>query len=84
MKELGYPSRYNDWAMGCTSKESWFDSQQGQQIVLCTLLSRPVVEPHPASHSMSARDFYPGGKVAGVEADHSLPSSVKVKDKWKY
>jgi hypothetical protein len=33
---------------------------------------------------MGARDFYPGGNVAVLEADHSPPSSVKVKDKWRY
>jgi hypothetical protein len=28
--------------------------------------------------------FFPGGKVAGDEVDHSPPSSVKVKNEWHF
>jgi len=35
---------------------------------------------HPASYPMGTRDSFPGGKVAGEFADHSPPSSAKVKE----
>jgi hypothetical protein len=35
---------------------------------------------HPASYPMGTGDSFPGGKAAGCEADHSLPSSVEVKN----
>jgi len=36
------------------------------------------------SHSMSAGKFFPRGKWLGHEVDHSPPTRVKVKNKWKY
>jgi hypothetical protein len=39
---------------------------------------------HPASYPMGARDSFPGGKAAGREADHLLPSSAEVKNAWSY
>jgi hypothetical protein len=39
---------------------------------------------HPASHPMGTRDYFPGGKAAGPESDHSLPSSAEVKNVWSY
>jgi hypothetical protein len=35
---------------------------------------------HPASYPMGTRGSFPGGKAAGPEADHSLPSSAEVKE----
>jgi hypothetical protein len=35
---------------------------------------------HPASYPVGNRGSFPGGKVAGHEADHSPPSSAKVKN----
>jgi hypothetical protein len=37
-------------------------------------------EAHPASYPMGTRGFFPGGKAAGREADHSPPSSTEVKE----
>jgi hypothetical protein len=33
---------------------------------------------------MGTRDFFPGGKAPGREADHSPPSSVEVKNAWSH
>jgi hypothetical protein len=35
---------------------------------------------HLASYPMGTRGSFPGGKAAGVEADHSPPSSAEVKE----
>jgi hypothetical protein len=35
---------------------------------------------HPASYPMGTRGYFPGGKAAGREADHSTPSSAEVKE----
>jgi hypothetical protein len=37
---------------------------------------------HPASYPMGTGGSFPGGKAPGREADHSLPSSVEVKNAW--
>jgi len=39
---------------------------------------------HPASYSMGTGDSFPGVIVARTSADHSSPSSTKVKSKWSY
>jgi hypothetical protein len=39
---------------------------------------------HPGSYSMGTRDSFPGGKVAGLEADHSPPPSTEVNNTWSY
>jgi hypothetical protein len=36
--------------------------------------------PPPASYTMRTRGSFPGGKAAGAEADHSLPSNAEVKE----
>jgi len=33
---------------------------------------------------MGTRDSFPGGKAAGLEADHPPPSSVEAKNTWSY
>jgi len=33
---------------------------------------------------MGTRDSFPGGKVAGLEADHSPPPSTEVNNTWSY
>jgi len=35
---------------------------------------------YPAFCTMGTSGSFPGGKAAGCEADHSLPSSVEVKN----
>jgi hypothetical protein len=39
---------------------------------------------HPASYPTLTRGSFPGGRAAGHEADHSPPSSAKVKNAWSY
>jgi hypothetical protein len=39
---------------------------------------------HPASYPRGTRGSFPGVKQPRREADHSLPSSVKVKNAWSY
>jgi hypothetical protein len=39
---------------------------------------------HPASYPMGTMGSFPEGKAPGREADHSLPSSVEVKNAWIY
>jgi hypothetical protein len=39
---------------------------------------------HPASYPMGTTGSFPGGKAARHEADHSPPSSAKVKNAWSY
>jgi hypothetical protein len=39
---------------------------------------------NPCSYAMGTRDSFPGVKWPGREADHSPPSSAKVKNAWSY
>jgi hypothetical protein len=39
---------------------------------------------HPTSYSRGNKGPFLGGKAAGHEADHSLPSCAEVKDAWSY
>jgi len=39
---------------------------------------------YPASYPMGTRGSFPGVKAAEREADHSPPSSTKVKNTWRY
>jgi len=39
---------------------------------------------HPASYQTATRGSIPRGKASGHEADHSPPSSAKVKNVWSY
>jgi hypothetical protein len=39
---------------------------------------------HPTSYSMGSGGFLPWGKVTGPEAEHSPPTSAKVKKIWIY
>jgi hypothetical protein len=39
---------------------------------------------HPASYPVGTGGSFLGGKAAGREADHSLPSSSEVKNAWSY
>jgi hypothetical protein len=39
---------------------------------------------HSASYPVGTRGFFPSGKAAGREADHSPSSSAEVKNAWSY
>jgi hypothetical protein len=70
---VGIAQSYSD---GLRARWSRFDSQQGQEIILFSKVSRPALEPSirvPGALST-------GVKQHGREADHSLPSSAEVKN----
>jgi hypothetical protein len=65
--------------MGWTVEESWVDSQQGQEISVFTVSSRPTrgcTDPH--------FQWILAIKRLRHEASHSLPSSAKLKNEWTY
>jgi hypothetical protein len=39
---------------------------------------------HPASYPIGTGIYFPGGKAAGCEVEHSPPSSAEVKNVWSY
>jgi hypothetical protein len=43
-----------------------------------------VSRAHPASYPVGTGGSFSGGKAAGREADHSLPSSAGIKNAWSY
>jgi len=62
----------------------WFNSQQGQGIVLFTMTSRLVLGLTEPPVQWVPGVLSPGVKWPGNEADHSLPSNAKVKNEWSY
>jgi hypothetical protein len=61
------------------AKESWFDSQQVQEIFLFSTMSRPVMEPtQPPSYPLRI------GKLLRHEIAHLPPFSAEVKNTWVY
>jgi hypothetical protein len=74
---VGY--QYNDYAMGWTSRESGFDSQQGHSFLSSPALpdrlwgSLPPIQYVPGA-------LFPGSKWSRCEADHSSTSRPEVKN----
>jgi hypothetical protein len=60
-----------------------FKSQDDQEFSLLRSIQTSS-EAHPASYPMDTGGPIPWGKAAGHYADHSLPSSAKVKETWIY
>lgn len=59
------------------TKEFWFDYLKGKMILLFSMTSRPALGPtSPLCNGYWG--FFPRGKEAGSEADHSPPSSAEV------
>jgi hypothetical protein len=52
----------------------------GERDFLFSTASRPALGLHPTSCPMGTGGCFPGGKAAGDEAYHSLPSSYEVKN----
>jgi hypothetical protein len=63
------------------TKESWFDSGQGQAIFLFSRTSRLAVGLIQPLTQWVLEALSPR---TGYEDDHSPPSSAKVKNKWSY
>jgi hypothetical protein len=67
-------------ATRCTTKELSFDSQQGQQIFLFSIASRPTPGPTQPPIQWIHGAISPEVKRHGREADHSPPSRTEVKN----
>jgi hypothetical protein len=59
-----------------------FDSWWGLEIFLFSTMFRPTLEPTQPPIQWILGALSPGVKWLGHEADHSLPSSAKVKNMW--
>jgi hypothetical protein len=70
---------------GCCEcgNESWFDSQQGQEIHMFSKPSKPALGPTQPPIQRVPGLLSPGVNGPRREADHT-PSSTKVKNEWSY
>jgi hypothetical protein len=68
------------WIIGVLGLDSW----QGLRIFLFTTMSRPNLGPTQPLIQWVLETLSLGVKQLGCEADHSLPSSAKVKNIWSY
>jgi hypothetical protein len=75
--EPGQLNRYSD---GLRAGRPGFDSRQGQEIFLFSTASRSALRPTQPPMQWVLVAFFPAGKTPGAVADHSLPSSAKVKN----
>jgi hypothetical protein len=81
---LGYLSQYSDWAAGCTSEESCFDSQHRQEIFVFVKASRLVVVPTQLHVLWVTGAVFLAVKWLLYEADHSTPSGDNINNAWNY
>jgi hypothetical protein len=72
------------WARGWMAKESLFNSQEGQEIFLLPIASKPAVRPTQPPIQWVLGTLVPRVKQPGHEDDHSSSSSAKVKNMWSY
>jgi hypothetical protein len=61
-----------------------FDSQEGQEIFLLATASRPALRATQPPIQWVLRVLSLGIKWTGYEADHTPPSSAKVKKEWSF
>jgi hypothetical protein len=66
------------YSNGICVERKEFDSRQGYFSLLHSVQTRS--EAHPASYAMGTGGSFPKGKADGEQADHSLPSSAKLKN----
>jgi hypothetical protein len=59
------------------------DDRLGQEFSLLNVVQTGSGA-YPASYPMGTGGFFPGGKAAGCEADHSPPTTAEVKKMWIY
>jgi hypothetical protein len=65
--------------------ETWVQSPTEVEDFSSALCTQPGSEAHPASCTVGTGGSFPGGKVwPGHDADHSSPSSAKVKKERGY
>jgi hypothetical protein len=81
---LPRPGELSGIALGYGLNEWVFESRQGLRIFLFTIASRPVLGPIQPPIQWVPGALSLGVKQQGCEADHSPPSSAKVKNAWSY
>jgi hypothetical protein len=69
-------SRYSDWMRAGRPRGPSLSPGMGKNFLLFTSI-RPVLGPIEPPFQ-----WVPGGKAAGTEADHRLPTSAEVKNTW--
>ena len=78
--------RYSNYATGLTTEESWFDSRKSEEICLIIQSGHTGSGAHPKAYPMGIGGCFPGGEVKRPwgYADHSPPSSVKIKNEGNF
>lgn len=64
-------------------KNPLFDSLEKQEVLLFPKTSTTVPRPHTSSYQIITRFPFPGVRLPKREAEHPLPYSVEVKNKWR-
>jgi hypothetical protein len=81
---------FENWSSSVTTVtmlwggQSKFDFWQGRDFFVFATVSRPTLWPTQPPKQWVPGTPYPGIKHLGCEADHSPPSSAKVKNVWNY
>jgi len=78
-KEAEYLIQYSDWSTNWTTEEQLLDSLQGQERPLLQSVEEGF-RSYPASCSVVIGVLSPKAKRSVCEANHSPPSSAKVKN----
>jgi hypothetical protein len=77
--ELGYLSRYSDYAKGWTTGVCFPARSRYFSLLHKVQISRRA---HPASYSVGTEVASSGVTRPGREADHSSPSTVEIENDW--
>jgi len=81
----GQRSPYSDLATGWTEMKSWFDSRQGQNILLFSKMIIQGLGAHTASYSMGNGGYFSWRqRVYDVKLTTSPTPSIDVKNEWNY
>jgi hypothetical protein len=78
------PAQLSNIVLGYGPDDQEFKSWKGLGIFLLTTVSRLTLGPTQLSIQWVPRDLSLAEKWLGCEADHSPPSSAKVKNTWLY
>jgi hypothetical protein len=81
---VGEPEQLSGTALSYELDDRGFESRQGLGNFLFTTASRPGLGPIQPPIQWVPGALSLGIKRPGHEADHSLPSSVEVKNTWSY
>jgi hypothetical protein len=83
VRESGWLSRYSDW-LRAGRRRGWSSSPDRITNFLLSTSSRLALEPIQPPTQWIAAALSPGIKRSRREADHSPPTSAKVKKMWIY